>query len=322
MSRRSRKEEFFKRNPKIADMLSSDLSLKSICDVQELRGVDVTHLSVPVLYLSKEVDYKFGLTTVSNLEKFLLKLVACGRNKGQFIINDCNYRKSDVEAIMMNMMKAYENIRPKYIEYFSGLKDIHLKTECLYKGRRITRVVITVTLQEEVRGNLMRTRMFLQGCNYVIEQLKKKGKLNKNMNKYEMAMVLFNWVVLHVRYDTEKTKAGQTGYAALFDGVAVCTGFTALYNALCKIIGIRIEGVAGKARGSTRSKLYVRHIWSLAYIMRKPVYIDVTWGSPTFRNSEVLLQHGIDEDDLCNFEEFDIPEERLKKTHIWEKYMK
>ena len=154
------------------------------------------------------------------------------------------------------------------------------------------------------------------GCAFVISELRRFGKIRDNMTDYEKAKVLYQWTILHGQYSTSYRNIDYTPKGFLFNGVGVCQAFTGIFNLLCKMEKIKITGVAGKVK-SKYSTSIEEHIWSFAVLDRRPVYIDVTWGNPVYINQEILYEYGINPDDLCNMNFFDIKIEELKETHIW-----
>ena len=134
------------------------------------------------------------------------------------------------------------------------------------------------------------------------------------------AQVLFNWVVLHVDYDHTFKRYSFTGYSAAAYGYAVCQGFTALYNALCKCFGISIVGMSGEGI-NRRQRTYESHIWSFALLDGRNTYIDVTWGNPEFQDDRLLRKYNINPKLLCDFKHFNIPYNELIKEHRWDRQL-
>ena len=111
--------------------------------------------------------------------------------------------------------------------------------------------------------------------------------------------MLFDWVVQNTEYDNDFNAESYTGYGVYANGLGVCQGYTAAYNALCKCAGLRVEGIGGVADG-------IDHIWTRALFAGEDVYIDVTWGD-SYVNS-----------DASNYDYFLVDGDTLAMTHTWQ----
>lgn len=160
----------------------------------------------------------------------------------------------------------------------------------------------------------------LKLCRYVKSELVNKNKISKNMPQYEIAKVLYNWVVLHTNYDKDKSEDTRkfTGYGAIIKGKAVCQGYTAMYNALCRCCGIDVIGMAGICADRITGG-YEHHIWTLANIDAKKIFIDSTWGSPIIKNINELKSEGIKVENFCDFKWFDTSYAEFVDKHSWDK---
>lgn len=143
-----------------------------------------------------------------------------------------------------------------------------------------------VITDEEV---MMRNKEYLTKVQATVQGLIDNGKLTADMTQTQKAQVLFNWVTENVVYDHEsnneiKNGTGfnpdcQTGRAALLKGTAVCNGYTALYNLMCRFVGIyQTYGMFGEAKG-------IGHAWTYQILDEKPCMTDATWGSGYFAKS-------------------------------------
>ena len=95
------------------------------------------------------------------------------------------------------------------------------------------------------------------------------GTIDSSMSEYEKARVYFTWLCENCTYDysAKDDSVSHSGYGALIDGLAVCDGYTAAYNLLLKLEGIRCTTM------STAD-----HIWTVAVLDGTPCHIDPTWG--------------------------------------------
>jgi len=105
--------------------------------------------------------------------------------------------------------------------------------------------------------------------------------LDDDMTDLEKAQVLHDYLVLNCRYDAERLAEGTLSdesyraFGALIKKTAVCQGYSAAYNLLCKAAGLRSIAVPGTASGSS-----IRHMWNIVLIGGVPRYVDVTMDDP------------------------------------------
>jgi transglutaminase-like putative cysteine protease len=73
-------------------------------------------------------------------------------------------------------------------------------------------------------------------------------------NDEQKARAIHDWVVLHIAYDTSRTR--HSIYDALFSGSAVCEGYALLMFKLLETAGIRVHSIDGTGHGEP-------HAWNL-----------------------------------------------------------
>lgn len=83
-----------------------------------------------------------------------------------------------------------------------------------------------------------------------------------------------DWVSLHCDYLDRDRLVDQYAYSVFRDGTSVCSGYTAAYNLLLKLGGIRCMSVTGTAHvgGETAP-----HAWTVAELDGELCMIDATW---------------------------------------------
>lgn len=308
----------YKLDPKVEKMTQNDTSLRSIARLQELKQLNLDYIKLPNLYLYSDIVYDLNSFSVENFMKILLCMIVNGKLNYKLRYDNCYCSQADVDNLMNTVQTAFKICHSRFIEYFSGILAVELKCQTHFSGSVIYAVDLEIIFQEHYRGALSDTFKMLKMCEYIKSELVKYQKIRRNMTQYEIARVLFNWVVLHTKYDTTFKRYSYTGYSAVAYGYAVCQGCTALYNALCKCFGISIVGMSGQAYNKA-FRTTENHIWSFAYLDGRNVYIDVTWGRPMFENSHDLKKFGVDTDLLCDFEQFDISYRELAKERSWDR---
>lgn len=314
----SLRDNFLYANPEIHKMLQNDYRLKDICTSVFLSRQSIMSEPFPILFRKEETNFDYNDFSILNYVKYLLCMILNRELNSKLVYKHCNCSVSDAKNLMSIIQKSFEIAHAKYIEYFSGIGSIEVQMNSMQRGNKIVEIELNITLNEVYKGALLDTFLFLNGCVMVKKSIIEQKIVNRNMSEYELAKVLYNWVVLHTRYDSSFNNYSFSGYSALFFGYAVCQGYTALYNALCKLFGLNIVGMSGEGYNRDMGRTE-KHIWSFALLDNKNVYIDVTWGHPNFKNEDDLKRYGIDTNLLCDFSFFDIPYNILQKDHKWDK---
>jgi|GEM_PF-5513070 uncharacterized protein YjdB/transglutaminase-like putative cysteine protease len=95
---------------------------------------------------------------------------------------------------------------------------------------------------------------------------------------YEKAAWAYHYVTSHVTYDYRDNDDNMkySAYAALYNGTAVCQGYSLLYYALATELGIRCKIVSGEADNGSESG---SHAWNAVCLDGKWYYVDTTWGA-------------------------------------------
>ncbi len=111
-------------------------------------------------------------------------------------------------------------------------------------------------------------------------------KLTENLNDdSEKVKAIHCWITHHIKYDVKKS--GKYDFSRvpvetiLKKRKAICTGYTDLFNELCKQAGIVSTEVPGYTKGlltDLNDHFYLdEHIWNAVYINNEWKYIDNTW---------------------------------------------
>lgn len=147
-------------------------------------------------------------------------------------------------------------------------------------------------------------------------------KIEKDFNSdEEKARAIYTWIALNIRYDynaylnpqrvqgfsysTEAEK--QRKIKQLNDNLiqkafnskkAVCEGFTALYQHLASLVGLKSEIIRGDSKTSVRDigrkTTSSNHAWNTVLINRKWILVDVTWGQGYYDSSKGRMVNDFD----------------------------
>lgn len=105
--------------------------------------------------------------------------------------------------------------------------------------------------------------------------------ISDGMSDAEKIKTVHDYIVLNCAYDYNNYLAGtvpteaRLAYGALEKRSAVCQGYTAAFNLLCRELGIRSIVIKGTAPGSTEE-----HAWNAVLIGGQIYYIDITHDDP------------------------------------------
>ncbi|KRB56007.1 transglutaminase domain-containing protein [Flavobacterium sp. Root186] len=130
---------------------------------------------------------------------------------------------------------------------------------------------------------------------------------------YDKARAIYSWIAFNIKYDynaflnpqrtqgfsysTEAEKQrkikelnDRLWQKAFSSKKAVCEGFTALYQHLAELTGLKSEIIRGDSKISLRDigrkTTSSNHAWNIVLIDKKWRLIDVTWGQGYFDNSK------------------------------------
>ncbi len=231
-----------------------------------LKQVDVTIPSEP--------------KSVEDFEKVFLYMANNDLDKIDLNYNP-NYNQSFIYSnkISSNMESALKNVYYKYVDLFSGVTNVEYKT-----NNTDEHFVITVELEGVTFDNLNfieTQKIFEIKAKELNEGLKAQGIINSNMTQKDVAKALYTQVTTMLEYDVNTASGSNinlesfTGYGAITNNIAVCQGYTSLYNYLLKLNGIDCIGQSGEL-----NRVFVTHIWTVAILDGKKSYIDTTFGDP------------------------------------------
>ena len=105
--------------------------------------------------------------------------------------------------------------------------------------------------------------------------------ITENMTDMEKVKAIHDYIILNCAYDYNSYLAGTVSFearlaaGALCNKSAVCQGYAAAFNMLCRRLGIRSVVVTGTAPGSNDE-----HAWNVALVNGRIYHVDVTHDDP------------------------------------------
>ena len=113
--------------------------------------------------------------------------------------------------------------------------------------------------------------------NLTLQKLIAANMLNGTVQ--QKARVLHDYVVKSYYYDLDSLNAGkrkkQDAITTLTNGCCVCEGYTSIYNAMLRSIGIPAKAIVGLGNGGS-------HAWSNVYDGSSWKFVDTTWDDPLY----------------------------------------
>lgn len=223
---------------------------------------------------------------------------AKGRTYASFIPGEATFYAShgrdDLKAIANNVRYAFRNNLPSFQVQLTGcsassynvdtLAEHYLDASMLYPEQCYSNIQysynssgrVTFTFRNPNGGD---RNAALQRAIAIHDQFWADGTLHLGMTQREIARVYFDYLCEHCEYDYTYSDISRTAYGALFNGLAVCQGYTGAYNIFLKLEGISCATYSGN-----------NHIWTLATLDGAGYHLDVTWGDQSW---------GVDEDYFC-----------------------
>jgi len=184
--------------------------------------------------------------------------------------------KTELQNTMNKIQDAFNFTMFDYMEYASFLNKWEVSAEynidrngncinptyelSLSNGFDLSDTEITQEIQT-----------FNSTCGDIVTKLYNDGTLTTSMSAKDKAHVLYKYMAYNTKYDTSYKY--YNGYDAAVLGTAVCQGYTAMYNYLCNLAGVKMEGMTGKIGDDA-------HTWSRINDNGTWYDVDATWGDP------------------------------------------
>ncbi|WP_052037868.1 cell wall-binding repeat-containing protein [Clostridium drakei] len=156
---------------------------------------------------------------------------------------------------------------------------------------------LTITYSEKDQVKKMKEKL-----DYILPKITKPG-----MTDYEKEKFIHDYIVLNTEYDKNdkgltESNENYTAYGPIANGRAVCQGYEAAFEFLCKLAGLDCIEVVGKVNNAK----YDNHAWNIVKIDGKYYHVDTTW-------DDTEVNNGI------GYDYFNIDDATMSKDHSWDK---
>jgi hypothetical protein len=199
---------------------------------------------------------------------------------------------------------GYDLAGNKYPEYMGYTNRVSYNISSAGLGSKLT-IKLYDTDFEEDDIKLMKNLAKLRAKGYAM-QLKESGIIKDDMSDIIKAKAIYEWTVWHASYDEDLNRISRTAFGFFDNKSAVCSGYTAAFNMICREFGIDIQAVAGDTKNSSSDS---GHMWSLARLEGILVHIDPTWGDPVGDHLP---------EDYISYDYFALEPKMMKEDHIWD----
>jgi hypothetical protein len=181
--------------------------------------------------------------------------------------------RDELDTLTRTIEDAYYPAMADYMEFASFLNQWQVSVRYLVDdaGNCIDpSFTLTLSNGSGLTNEEVTTRLaaFKASCEEAVSTLYQSGALRSGMTAKEKALVLLRYTAHGTQYGP-----GYTGYDAAVLGVARCQGYTAMYNYLCNLAGVRMEAATGIANG-------IKHAWSRVRLGGVWYNVDTTWADP------------------------------------------
>ena len=175
----------------------------------------------------------------------------------------------DIEAIANNQT-LLSNIN-NYVHPYNAFS--HIETEFDNLGK------ITITIERNYTNEDI--KLINSKVNEIYTKL-----YNKNLSTEENIKLFHDYIVENTKYDSDRSDNGiikyksDTAYGPLFEGYAICGGYTDLMELFLEKMELK----------SYRVSSYL-HIWNVVKIKDKWYHIDLTWDDPVMSDGTERVNH-------------------------------
>lgn len=219
-----------------------------------------------------------------------------------------NFNPSNIQDIMNIFYTALDSGWDEVTyycadEYINCIKDTENITNDNYILSNINNFVSTYNSYNRIfvnynsigRVNITFERIYnkqqIEAINRKIDLII-KNIINDNMSDEEKIKAIHDYIINNTKYDEERAnivKSGtydtllhssNTAYGALFNGKAICGGYTDTMALFLDKLGFKNYKI------STNS-----HIWNVVYINGTWKHLDLTWDDPVTNTGEDILEY-------------------------------
>ena len=225
----------------------------------------------------RDVDFEFVQNTnqfipLSEQDIINIYYTVINSGKNDFTFYCTNDFPDCLQAIQeiandQNLLSDINN----YVHPYNGFS--HIETEYDTLGKVTIHVIHNYTPEQ------------IEAINQKVDELSLQ-LLNENDSTYNNIKRVHDYIIEHARYDTARADYDDTtyhsdnAYGPLFEGYAVCGGYTDLMQLYLEKLNIPNFRVSSD-----------KHVWNAVYINNQWVNLDLTWDDPVYDDGSQSLEH-------------------------------
>lgn len=209
--------------------------------------------------------------------------------------NNCKLSTTDSELVK----SVYHNVIADHPEIFWA-EGYRLNTTS--RGDKVISLEFSMKEgmnREEIDGWQKVIAAYLQKF---LEESEEAG-IADDSEDYDVIRFTFDYIVKNTEYQ-ESAENNQNICSVFGSGYSVCQGYSVAMQYLLLYQGVRSVTVSGVTKETQTS-----HAWNLVYGDGSWYYLDVTWGDPSYSESDGISS------DMVNYAYFCVTDEEISKTH-------
>ena len=210
-------------------------------------------------------------TTVEDFVQMLICLSVSGTEVQDFV-----YRGVDVDTVKNVYL-------PRLREAYPIATDLCRESVIYFHYFNITLAYVDdyVTMTVQLRGRDYTADQCRAMLTYTVEcaeavsaEILAKMAEEGEVDQMTYARRCLDWICENCTYLDRETLVDQYAYSVFADGTSVCSGYTAAYNLLLKLGGVKCMSMTGNA--NVHGELSP-HAWTIAELDGEICMIDATW---------------------------------------------
>ena len=219
---------------------------------------------------------------------------------------DTSLTHDELNNVCINFEKAMDRDTCPEI-YFGATGSVIISVDENDIGSTFTINIDGYYFDDTISKAQAKNKAYFTKAKAAVQSLIDSKEITATMTETQKAKAIYYWVACNVEYTTwdsefEGEGAGS-GYSAIVNHSTVCSGYTALYNLMCRYAGLyEIQGIVGTGDGG------VGHMWTGQILDGKRVMTDATYGD----------QGREDGEDFVNPAWFARPISEMKKNHKYD----